>query len=255
MSGRAVLVTGAARGIGAAIAAAFAANGDVMLATDIDENGLAEQANALRATGATVHTMVVDVADAGSVAAMVRRLEAEVGGLDVVVNNAAIPSDAPFYEMSEGDWDRVVDIGLKGPFLVSSLSWPLLRKPGGTIVNISSIHAQRLLPGLAAYGAAKGGLTAMTKAMALDAAAHGVRVNAVAPGFIETTPNRPPPGEARTARYRQISERVPAGGCGDPADVAWAVLWLAGPESAYVNGTVLEVDGGLAAQAYPPLDS
>lgn len=255
MSGRAVLVTGAARGIGAAIAAAFAANGDVVLAADINEHGLAEQADTLRAIGARVHTVAVDVGDAASVSAMVRRLDDEVGELDVVVNNAAIPYDAPFFDMSEGDWDRVIDVGLKGPFLVSSLSWPLLRRPGGAIVNISSIHATRLLPGLAAYGAAKGGLTAMTKAMALDAAPHGVRVNAVAPGFIDTTPDWPSPGAARTARYRQISERVPAGGCGDPADVARAVRWLAGPESAYANGTVLEVDGGLAAQAYPPLDS
>ncbi len=250
--GRAVLVTGAARGIGAAIAAVFAGRGDVTFMIDVDGPGLDRQAEALREVGGSVHTMTASVADAAAVTAVVRWVEAEASRLDVLVNNAAVPLKKAFFDMTEEEWDQLLGVDLKGAFLMGQQCWPFLHKPGGTIVNISSIHGTRPLPGLAAYGAAKGGINAMTKAMALDAAPYGVRVNAVAPGFIETTPESPPPGEARDARYRQIAERVPAGGCGEPADIAQAVLWLASAESRYVNGAVLDVDGALAAQAYPP---
>lgn len=250
---RAVLVTGAGRGIGAAIAAVFAGQGDVTFMIDIDGPGLERQADALREEGGSVHTMTASVADPAAIAAVARWLEVEADGLDVLVNNAAVTYRGAFFDMAEAEWDRLLDVDLKGVFLMGRQCWPLLRKPGASIVNISSIHGTRLLPGLAAYGAAKGGVNALTKAMALDAAPYGVRVNAVAPGFIETTPEWPPPGEARTDRYRQIAERIPGDACGDPADVARAVLWLASAESGYVNGAVIDVDGALAAQAYPPL--
>lgn len=248
-----MLVTGAARGIGAAIAAAFAERGDTTFMVDIDGSGLTQHAELLRGSGGAVHTMTASVADTAGVASVTAWVEAHAGRLDVLVNNAAVPFRKAFFDTTDHEWDEVLGVGLKGAFIMSRGCWPLLNRPGSCIVNISSVHRNRLLPGLAAYGATKGGIDALTKAMALDAAPYGVRVNAVAPGFIDTTPDWPPPGPTRDEHYRQIAERVPAGACGEPDDVAQAVLWLTGPQARYVSGTVLEVDGALAAQAYPPL--
>ncbi|MDQ7903633.1 SDR family NAD(P)-dependent oxidoreductase [Phytohabitans sp. ZYX-F-186] len=248
------LVTGAGRGIGRAIAHRFAASGHAVVVADVDEAAALSTVDEL---GDAI-AVPVDVGEPASVAALAARIGPEVGGgLRVVVNNAAVAVERPFFELSDGEWRRVLDAGLTGAFLVTRACWPLLAKPGAAVVNVSSVHGGRPLPGQAAYAAAKGGLENLTHALALDAGPYGVRVNAVAPGFVVTAAwDRwlgPQGAERRRRVGAEIDAAVPLGRPATPQDVAEVVHWLASPAAAYVTGAVVPVDGGLAAQAFRPL--
>jgi NAD(P)-dependent dehydrogenase (short-subunit alcohol dehydrogenase family) len=246
LSGRRAIVTGAASGIGRAIAARFAQEGARLVTLDLDEEGP-------DAGDAVVGHLAVDVTDAAAVGSAVDEAAGLLGGLDVVVNNAGIPMTGTVRDLSEDDWRRAIDADLTSVFLVSRAAWPHLESVGGgAIVNTASIAGMVGTAGQAAYATAKAGVVMLTRCMALDGAAAGVRVNAVSPGFVATPmlerwlAGQEDPAAARAG----VVAMHPLGRLGEPADVADAFVYLASDEARWVTGTILTVDGGFGAGAH-----
>ncbi len=243
--GRRVAVTGAARGIGLAIARAFHASGDRVALADVD----AERAAAAAADlGQGALGDAVDVTDPVAVDAWARHLEQTWGGVDVLVSNAGVYPADPFLTMPLERWEAVLDVNLRGAFVVCQrfARAMVARGGGGAIVTIASGSARFARVGAAHYGASKAGLVALTRAMALELAPHGIRVNAVSPGIVDV-----PGGPPLAPEYRRaMTAMVPAGRMGRPEDVAAAVLMVADPAMAYLTGQDLRVDGGLSAGRY-----
>jgi NAD(P)-dependent dehydrogenase (short-subunit alcohol dehydrogenase family) len=240
-----VLVTGAGRGLGRAFALAFAAQGDVVAAADLDADAAAETA-ALAGGGAI--GLALDVADAASVQAAVHRVAGELGGIDVLVNNAGLYAGlqrAPFHELDEGEWDRVMAVNVKGTWLCARACVPVMRTAGaGAIVNIASTTALNGSAGFAHYVASKGAVIALTRSMAREVGPLGIRVNAIAPGFTLTDASRElfagTDVDPETYALDRGSLKRPA----QPEDVVGAALWLAGEGAGYVTGQTIVVDGG-----------
>jgi 3-oxoacyl-[acyl-carrier protein] reductase len=237
-TGKTALVTGAARGIGRAIAEAFATRGAKVAVVDV----LDEVEEAAAALGENAKGYRADVTDSGEVKALVGRVIEDLGGVDILVNNAGITRDALLPRMSEDDFDRVLKVNLYGTYnLTQAVTRPMMKARSGRIVNIASVIGLHGNVGQANYAASKGGVIALTKSTAKELAARGVTVNAIAPGFI------------RTAMTDQLSDKVkemmlsviPFGRFGESEDVAGAVLFLASDLAAYVTGQVLVVDGGM----------
>lgn len=236
------LVTGAARGIGRAIAVQLAADGADVALCDVKAEWLEETASAVRELGRRAECYAMDVADGAAVGAAVARAAADFGRLDILVNNAGITRDTLLIRMSEEDWDRVLDINLKGAFLVTKAAAKLMMKQrAGAIVNIASVVGLMGNAGQANYTASKAGLIALTKTAAKELGSRNIRVNAVAPGFIRTAMTDQLSEAAKDAMLRL----VPLGRPGEPEDVARAVAFLASDNAAYVNGQVLTVCGGM----------
>jgi NAD(P)-dependent dehydrogenase (short-subunit alcohol dehydrogenase family) len=243
---RVVLITGAAAGIGLACARAFAAAGGTVVLADIDGPAVARAAEAI---GARAHAVVCDVGDKPQVDAMVAGVLADHGRIDVLVNNAGIVRSADFLEITEADWDAVLRVNLKGAFLVGqAVARAMAAAGGGAIVNMSSVNGTLAIPTIAPYVASKGGINQLTRAMAVALADRNIRVNAVAPGSIMTDILRSVMAD-RAARYRILS-RTPLGRFGTPEEVASVVLFLAGPESSYMTGEIVHLDGGRMALNY-----
>ena len=238
---RAAFVTGAAQGIGRAIAQTLALRGALVAVADIDGGAARATANEI---GDRALAVECDVTDAGSVDAAVGSAIARFGKLDIFVNNAGVTRDGTIHKLSEEDWDLVIRVHLRGTFLVTRAAARHFRgrNADGAIVNISSQVAKGGNFGQINYVAAKAGIVGMTKTAALELARYGVRVNAVQPGFIETRMTAGIPDDVRTARMRAI----PLGRPGSPDDVARAVAFLVSTEAAYITGAVLEVSGGRA---------
>jgi NAD(P)-dependent dehydrogenase (short-subunit alcohol dehydrogenase family) len=240
-----VLVTGAARGLGRAFARAFAARGDVVAAADLDAEAAAETA---RLAGGGAIGLRLDVADAESVRSAVGAVAAELGGIDVLVNNAGLYAGlrrGAFYELDEGEWDRVMAVNVKGTWLCARACVEVMRGQGaGSIVNIASTTAINGSAGFAHYVASKGAVIALTRAMAREAGPLGVRVNAIAPGFTLTDASRElfagTDVDPETYALDRGSLKRPA----QPEDVVGAALWLAGDGAGYVTGQTIVVDGG-----------
>ena len=238
-----VLVTGAGRGIGRAIAERFAGAGSAVAANDIDGETAAGTAAAITDAGGMAMAAPADVSDSTQVAAMVDKIVAEHGRIDVLVNNAGIISPMlHFFEADEAWWRRIIDVNLTGHFLVSHpVARIMAKRGGGSIINMSSGGAARAHRSFTAYDATKGGIEALTRAMALDLGPYYVRVNALVPGAIDTS------GMSVDERVLR-GENVPLGRVGEPLDMTGAALFLASDDASYITGETLRVDGGMLAQ-------
>ena len=237
------IVTGGAGGIGRAIAERFASQGSKIVVNDVNADAAQAVANAINSAGGTAMASVADVSDSAAVAAMVNAVMAEHGRIDVLVNNAGLVSPMlHFFEADEAWWRRIIDVNLTGHFIVSHpVARIMAKQGGGNIINMSSGGATRAHRAFTAYDATKGGIEALTRAMALDLGPYNIRVNALMPGSIDTS------GldlEARKLR----GENVPLGRIGEPIDMTGAALFLASDDAAYITGDVIKVDGGMLAQ-------
>ncbi len=247
LEGRAVLVTGAASGIGRAIAGKFAARGARLLLVDIDADGGEKAASVLRAQGAAAHFVQADVAKAADCAHMVDTARNLFGRLDTAVNNAGI-GDGPVVEATDNypldRWNRIIAVNLSGVFHCLRYELPLmLESGGGAIVNTASISGLVSFPGTPAYTAAKHGVIGLTKVICNEYAARGIRCNAVAPGIIDTPLTHDT--LAIPAWESQLKGMIPNGRIGLPDDVAEVAVWLCTDAARYVNGHVVAVDGGI----------
>ena len=243
LDGRVALVTGGSRGIGAAICEELAAAG-ATVAVNYARNAEAadEVCGRIAAGGGIAHAVQGDVASADGAAALVALVESDIGPIDALVNNAGITRDDLIMRLSEEDWRDVIDTNLGGAFFTCrALSRPMLKRRQGTIVNISSIVGVHGNAGQTNYAASKAGLIGLTKALAKELGGRGIRVNAIAPGYIATELTNVLPEQARDA----ILANTPLGRLGDPSDVARAVRFLCSDASAFITGDVLAVDGGL----------
>ena len=236
------LVTGAARGIGQAIALQLAADGADLALCDVKAEWLDDTAAKVKALGRRAEAYAMDVANGVAVGEAVAQILAAFGRIDVLVNNAGITRDTLLIRMTEEDWDAVLDVNLKGAFLVTkAVVKSMMKQRSGAIVNIASVVGIMGNAGQANYTASKAGLIALTKTTAKELGSRNVRVNAVAPGFIHTAMTDKLAEPVKEAMLKM----VPLGRWGEPEDVAKAVAFLASDAAAYVNGQTLAVCGGM----------
>ncbi|MFV0643908.1 MAG: SDR family NAD(P)-dependent oxidoreductase [Sphingomonadaceae bacterium] len=243
--GQVAFVTGAAGGIGKACAEGFARKGAMVAVADIAIDAAKRVANALRASGAQAFAVHLDVSDSQSCALAVAETVAQFGGLHMAVNNAAVPTPpyAEFEDMDTADWNRAIAINLTGVFNCMKPEAKAIRLAGGTsIVNISSMMSRKSASGQAAYMASKHGVIGLTKGAAMDLVRHGIRVNAVCPGFVDT-PMLAPALEDEAERD-VIHGMIPAGRVASPDEIAAAVLFASSAEASYMVGASLRVDAG-----------
>lgn len=242
LSGRVAVVTGAARGIGREIAERLAAAGAAIAAVDVADDLARETAQALSRPDATSRGYRCDVSSMDAASELGERVLADFGHVDVLVNNAGITRDRLFVRMTEDDWGTVISVNLTGAFNVTKVFAPaMLKQRAGSIVNIASVVGQMGNPGQANYAASKAGLIGLTKSLAKEFAPRGVRVNAVAPGFIRTVMTDALSEEMQN----QMKQIIPLGRFGEPGDVAGVVMFLVSDTSAYVTGQVINCDGGM----------
>ena len=254
-SGRVAIVTGAANGIGAACARLFAASGAAVALWDVDAAAAQALADELATAGASARAFSCDVSRSAAVVAAIAATTAAFGRIDILVNNAGIFRAAEFLDLAEADWDAVIDVNLKGAFLVGqAVARAMADAGGGAIVNMSSVNGVMAIPSIASYNASKGAIDQLTRAMALALADRGIRVNAVAPGTIATELAQKAVLGSEEAKAR-IMSRTPLRRLGDPAEVAAVCAFLASDAASYMTGEVVYVDGGRLALNYtmPPL--
>jgi 3-oxoacyl-[acyl-carrier protein] reductase len=243
LSGKVALVTGSARGIGKTIVERFAAEGAVVVLSDVtNEAAAAETLAAIVGAGGKGMVEMFDVGDAAQVDAAVQRILAEQGRIDILVNNAGITRDNLLMRLTEEDFDAVLRTNLKGTFLLTKgVSRHMMKQRSGRIINLSSVVGQMGNAGQSNYAAAKAGILGFTKSMAREMASRSVTVNAIAPGFIVT-----PMTEALPENVRKVFlDQIPMGRFGTPEDVAELAVYLASDGAAYVTGQVIGINGGL----------
>lgn len=242
--GKVAIVTGAAQGIGLAVAETLAAHGASVALVDVRAGALEEAVAVIRERGGTAMALSTDVSSKDEVQAMAQAVLESYGPVDILVNNAGVLRNTPIADMPEAEWDLVLDVCLKGAFLCSQAVLPTMRARGyGKIVNISSLAARSTsVLGGAAYTSAKAGLLGFSRHLAREAAPYGINVNAICPGATDTPMTRA--GAANAEHFEQVGKAVPLGRWGVPLDQAQAVLFLASDAASFITGATLDVNGG-----------
>ena len=248
LDGKVALVTGGARGLGLTMATALAeAGADVALTARASGPGEEAAAKISSATGRRAKTFAADVTSASDIDRLVTSVEAELGPIDILVNNAGVNIRGTVDQLSEADWDSVIDTNLKGPFLVSRAVGPRMVKRGwGRVVNLGSILGAVALGGRAPYASSKAGVINLTRVLALEWAGTGVTANAICPGPFATEMNLPLLNDP--VKYQDFVKKIPMGRWGELDEITGAVVFLASPASSFITGTSLFVDGGWTAQ-------
>jgi glucose 1-dehydrogenase len=247
LQGKKAVITGSGRGIGRAIAVRLAREGADIVINDLDVSGPAKESlAAVEAAGGRGVLIRADVSRTEDARRLIDEAVRLLGPLDILVNNAGIEKHAPFVEVSEADYDHVLDVNLKGPFFVTQAFVRHLLAAGrpGRIINISSVHAEMPFPGFSTYCLSKGGMQLLTRDLAVELGPHGIAVNGIAPGAIGTEINRALLDDK--LRVERLLKQIPLGRMGKPEDVAGLVAFLASPDADYVTGATYYVDGGLA---------
>lgn len=255
LNDKTAIVTGAGRGIGKAVAVLFGKEGANVVVCDVDEDVSAETAKEITDAGGTALSIPCDVSSSSAVSTMIDAAYENFGSIDIIANIAGLTRDRMIHKMSEERWDTVIDINLKGTFLVCQAAAKYMRKSGrgGSIVNISSASAQRGNPGQTNYAAAKAGVMGFSRSLANEWGRFGIRVNVVSYGLVDTRMTKPKEdgvvvdGEAigiPQAMREAYIKRIPLGFVGSPEDAAYPVLFLASEEARYITGQVLSVNGG-----------
>ncbi|WP_137718258.1 3-oxoacyl-ACP reductase FabG [Methylobacillus flagellatus] len=236
------LITGASRGIGAAIAQALGKQGATVIGTATTTAGAEHITAALQQAGIQGAGMALDVNDAAQVEALLKSIAAQYGDVSILVNNAGITRDTLLMRMKDDDWDAVLSTNLKSVFRMSqAVLRPMMKARTGRIINISSVVGHMGNAGQTNYAAAKAGMAGFTKSLAAEVGSRGITVNCVAPGFIDTDMTRDLPEEHRAA----LLQRIPLGKLGQVDDIAAAVTFLASPQAGYISGETLHVNGGM----------
>lgn len=247
LDGKIALVTGATYGIGFELAAALAKAGATIVFNDLNQDAVDKGLVAYKAEGITAHGYVFDVTDEAAVQATIKQIEAEVGIIDILINNAGIIKRIPMIEMSAADFRQVVDVDLNAPFIVAKAVIPsMIAKGGGKIINICSMMSELGRETVSAYAAAKGGLKMLTRNIASEYGQYNIQCNGIGPGYIET-PQTAPLREPGHPFNDFILSKTPANRWGTTSDLAGPTVFLASKASDFVNGHVLYVDGGILA--------
>lgn len=242
LQGQKALITGASRGIGAAIALELAKGGAEVALLARSLEGLEGSAAAIREAGGCAHCFAADVGDAAQFEAAIAEAHKQLGRLDILVNNAGITRDRLIIQMKDDDWDQVIQVNLRSAFVASKAAAKImLRQKSGRIIQISSIIGVIGNAGQCNYAASKAGTIGLVKSLAKELASRSITVNAVAPGYVETDMTSALPEKVRD----QILSQIPLGRIGSAGDIAPLVRFLAGPGSSYITGQVFHVDGGM----------
>lgn len=242
MQGQVALVTGASRGIGAAIAKTLGKQGATVIGTATTQNGADQITASLQQAGVKGAGMALDVNDAAQVEAVLKEISDKFGEIAILVNNAGVTRDTLLMRMKEEDWDMVMSTNLKSVFRLSqAVLRPMMKARYGRIINISSVVGHSGNAGQTNYSAAKAGMTGFTKSLAQEVGSRGITVNCVAPGFIDTDMTRELPEEQRN----RLLQQIPLGRLGQVDDIAAAVAFLASPTAGYISGETLHVNGGM----------
>jgi 3-oxoacyl-[acyl-carrier protein] reductase len=247
LQGQVAIVTGGSRGIGRGIVLAFAKEGAKVAVVYKGSQEAAESlVKEVEAGGGVAKAFQCDVADVARVEACVKQVEQDLGGVDVLVNNAGVIHDDLFVRLEPEHWNKVIQTNLGGTYnFCHALAFSMMRKRAGRIINVSSVAADHVNPGQTNYAASKGAINSFTRALAVELARRGVTVNAIAPGFIETDMS----AAVRNKAGDLIKKMIPMNRIGTPEDIAKVAVFLASAESAYVTGQVITVDGGLSLGA------
>jgi 3-oxoacyl-[acyl-carrier protein] reductase len=241
-SDKTVLVTGASRGIGAAIARAFAEKNAIVIGTATSQSGADKITTAIHNCGANGQGMVLDVASGESVKTCLKAITEEYGSPDILVNNAGITRDTLLMMMKDEQWDDIINTNLTSVFRMSkAVIRPMMKKRTGRIISISSVVGSTGNPGQTNYAAAKAGLSGFSKSLAREIGSRNITVNTVAPGFIDTDMTR----ELKEEQRQSLAGQIPLGRLGSVDEVASAVIFLASPDASYISGETIHVNGGM----------